>query len=169
MLVLETERLALYQFTTDDAAFIRELLNTPGWLRFIGNRNIQTLEDARKYIENVLLPSYQQFGFGFYQVRLQADDTAIGMCGLVKRPTLPAADIGYALLPAYTGRGYAAEAATAVAHYAFNTLGFPQLLAITEQENVRSMHLLGKIGLRFERPIRLADMDLLLYSSTSPE
>lgn len=167
MRILETERLALYQFTTDDATFIMELLNTPGWLRFIGNRNIQSLEDARKYIENVLLPSYQQHGFGFYKVRLQADDTAIGMCGLVKRPTLPDADIGYALLPAYMGQGYAAEAATAVAHYAFSTLGLPQLLAITEQENERSIHLLGKIGLYFERPIHLADMDLLLFSSAA--
>ncbi|WP_303312041.1 GNAT family N-acetyltransferase [Hymenobacter sp. BT730] len=168
MLILETERLTLHEFSTGNAAFLLELMNTPGWLQFIGDRNIRSLADARHYLETVLIPSYEQHGFGFYSTRLKSTGTPIGICGLVKRAMLSETDIGFAFLPAYMGQGYAFEAATAVAHFALNSLRLPLLLAITEPENERSIRLLEKIGLHFEQSIHLADEDLLLFTTAKP-
>ena len=109
--MLETERLQIVKFSEEDAPFVFELLNTPAWIQFIGDRGVRTLEEARQYIVNGPLKSYEQFGFGPYLVRLKESDRPIGLCGLFKRETLEDVDIGFALLPAYAGNGYAYEAA----------------------------------------------------------
>src|SRR6187549_3768173 len=101
MKVLETDRLSLREFVLDDAAFLLSLLNSPGWLKFIGDRGVHTIEDARKYIAERLVSSYRTFGFGFYVVTPKDEDIPIGMCGLVKRDTLEDVDIGFAFLPEY--------------------------------------------------------------------
>jgi RimJ/RimL family protein N-acetyltransferase len=86
-------------------------------------------------------------------VELTSTGAAIGICGLVKRDYLDDADIGFAFLPGFLGRGYALESAMAVMAHAFEVLGLPRLLAITSPQNTRSMHLLEKIGMRFQRMI----------------
>src|SRR5690349_18580516 len=101
--VLETDRLVLRQLSTDDDAFILELLNDPGWLRFIGDRGVRTLEDARRYILSGPVDMYERLGFGLYAVELKAGGSPIGMCGLLKRATLPEVDLGFAFLPRYAG------------------------------------------------------------------
>ena len=111
-LPLETDRLTIRQLTLADAPFIVELVNTPGWLRFIGERNIKTSEQAENYLKNGPMASYAQNGFGLYGVELKSEKTPIGMCGLIKRETLPDPDIGFAILPEFTGSGFAFEAAT---------------------------------------------------------
>ncbi|QED47318.1 GNAT family N-acetyltransferase [Cytobacillus dafuensis] len=155
MKILETERLILRLQTTDDAAFILELLNDPSWLQFIGDRGVRTLEDARAYILNGAVRSYEQFGFCFYLVERKEDHVPIGICGLVKRDTLEDVDLGYAFLPKYWGKGYAYEAASSVMAYAKDTLGLNRIVAITAQDNHASAKLLEKVGLQFERLIQL--------------
>jgi RimJ/RimL family protein N-acetyltransferase len=165
--ILQTERLLLREFTEDDPAFIVELLNSPGWIQYIGDRNIKTEEQAREYLNNGPLKSYRQNGFGLYMVELKQDQTPIGMCGFIKRDTLNNPDIGFAFLPAYHGLGYAQEVAHATLEYAKKTLGLPVISAITLPANERSISLLEKIGLRFNSTVVFpgSEDELLLYNT----
>lgn len=156
MKVVETERLILREFILTDAPFILELVNDPSWLQFIGDRDVHTMAEARLYLQTGPLDSYQRFGFGLYLIRQKIEETPIGMCGFVKRPSLPDVDIGYALLPQFTGQGFASEAATAVINYGKTALGLKRLAAVTAPDNSRSIKLLEKLGFHFEKMVRLA-------------
>jgi len=153
MTALSTERLELRHLDAGDAPFMLELLNDQSFIANIGDRGVRTVEDAARYIQDRMVPSYARYGYGLYLVELRATGAAIGICGLVRRDYLDDPDIGFAFLPQFLGQGYALESATAVRAHAFETLGLPRLLAITSPHNTRSMHLLEKIGLRFERMI----------------
>lgn len=156
MPVFETNRLLICRFTAGDAPFILELLNDPSWIRYIGDKNIRTPEDARQYIKNGPQKSYARLGFGLYAVKLKADGRPIGMCGLLQRDTLEHADIGFAFLPGYTGKGYAFESAEAILKHAHAVLGMKRILAITSPENISSIALLEKLGFNFTKLIRLS-------------
>lgn len=159
MLVCETSRLIIRHFTIDDAAFIYRLLNTPIWLTYIGDRHIRGLSDARNYLVNGPLVSYDRYGFGLYCVALREDKTPVGMTGLIKRNGLEEVDIGFAFLPEYTGQGYAYEAASAVKDYALTTLKLPRVAAITTEKNQQAISLLNKIGLHHEKMVQLPGSD----------
>ena len=104
-----------------------------------------------------MVTSYERNGFGLYLVELREGRIPIGISGLVKRDTLPDPDIGFAYLPAYWSKGYAVESAAAVMNYAREVLGLTRIVAITSLDNEASAKLLGKIGLRFERLIKLSE------------
>ncbi len=165
--ILATERLLLRQLTLDDAPFIIKLVNSPSWLENIGDRQIQTKEQARAYLRQGPLASYEANGFGLYLVELKSDHTAIGMCGILKRASLGSPDIGFALLPAFTEKGYATEIAGAVMEFAKNTLKLPVIYAIVLPTNQASVKLLKKIGLTFVKTITAPDTgeELMLFSS----
>ena len=167
MTILETERLTLRKITLDDAAFMLDLLNQPSFIQFIGDRGVRTLDDARRIIEDRYLAAYERLGFGIYLTQLRGTSVPIGICGLVKRDGLDNVDIGYAFLPQYWSKGYASEAASAVLGYARSTLGMKRILGITIPGNTSSIRVLEKIGLKFERMIRLPgeETDLKLFSS----
>ena len=169
MTVLETDRLVLRKISADDAEFIIELLNQPSFLQFIGDKGVRTTEDAIRYIETGPQASYERFGFGLYLVELKDSGVSIGMCGLLKRDTLPDVDVGFAFLPEYWSRGYAFEAANAVMTYGRDVIGLQRIVAITSLDNVASIKLLEKIGLRFERLIKLAEdqTEVRLFGSTA--
>ncbi len=164
--MLETERLHIVKFSEEHAAFVLDLLNTPAWIQFIGDRGVRTLEEARQYIVNGPLKSYEQFGFGPYLIRLKESDRPIGLCGLFKRETLEDVDIGFALLPAYAGYGY--EAASAVITYAVQEWKLPRIIGLTTAANQYSIRLLEKLGLRFEKKIlfRTDGVESLLFGLT---
>ena len=153
MTTLETERLILRQLTTADAAFMLDLLNQPAFIRYIGDRGVRTVPDAEGYILRGPLESYARRGFGLYLVELKADHTPLGICGLIKRDTLPDVDLGYAFLPQYWSQGYARESAAAVMTYAKEVLKLNRVVAIVSPDNERSIHLLEQVGLTFERII----------------
>jgi RimJ/RimL family protein N-acetyltransferase len=156
MIVLETERLILRHLDPDtDADFILRLVNEPSFLHYIGDKGVRTVVDAQRYITDGPQKSYEVNGYGLYKVELKSDGAPIGMCGLVKRDTLPDADIGFAFLENYWNNGYAYEAAAAVMRYAREELGIKRVLAITTPDNIASGKLLNKIGLRFDRLIKL--------------
>jgi RimJ/RimL family protein N-acetyltransferase len=167
--ILETERLQLREFTMDDTAFIIELVNSEGWLKFIGERNVKTEEQAKAYLENGPMKSYREHGFGLSMVEIKEDNRKIGMCGLLKRDTLEHPDIGFAFLPEWMGKGYAFEIACATLIYASNTLKIPTICAIVVPENNRSIKLLEKIGMTFMKRVQLPPNheELLLYSTAS--
>lgn len=160
--ILETERLLLRQFSTDDAEFILELLNEPSFIQNIGDRGVRTLADASSYILNGPVASYSQNGFGLYLVALKETSESIGMCGLIKRAGLDDVDIGYAFLPEFWSKGYAVESALAVKAYAKNAIGLHRIVAITDPANAGSIRVIEKIGLKFERMIKLSDDDIEL-------
>jgi len=160
--VLETERLLLRQFSTEDAEFILELLNEPSFIRNIGDRGVRTIEDANSYILNGPVASYAKNGFGLYLVKLKEIDESIGMCGLIKRDALEDVDIGYAFLPRFWSKGYAVESALAVKEYARNVIGLNHIVAITDPENEGSIRVLEKIGFNFEKMVKHSEDDIEL-------
>ncbi len=164
-ILIETDRLLLRHFDLSDADFVLRLVNSTGWLAFIGDRNVHTLDDASAYLLNGPLKSYQENGFGLSLVALKNERTPIGMCGLVKRASLEHADIGFAFLPEFTGQGYAFEIAKATMAYAINELQLDSVLAITLPTNTASIRLLGKIGLHFEKLIGMGEESLMLFST----
>jgi RimJ/RimL family protein N-acetyltransferase len=167
--VLETERLRLRRLTLEDAPFILQLVNEPSWLRFIGDRGVRTLEDAQGYILKGPLTSYDQFGFGLYLAELKDSGIPIGMCGLLKRETLPDPDVGYALLPGFWGKGYASEAASAVLDYGRSTFGLTRILAIVTPDNHGSIRVLEKLGLRFQEMVKLSEEEPELALFAGPQ
>ncbi|WP_291403618.1 GNAT family N-acetyltransferase [Daejeonella sp.] len=165
--ILETERLALRELNESDASFIIELLNSDGWLKYIGDRNVKTEDQARDYLNNGPIKSYQDNGYGLYLVELKNEKIPIGICGIIKRDTLEFPDIGYAFLPKYMGQGYAFEIAQQTLQYAKNQLNINKILAITNPENKASIKLLGKLGLTFQKMIDATNdsIELKLFSS----
>ena len=166
MNILETERLALRQFTAEDAPFILTLVNEPSFIRNIGDRGVRSLEDAQRYIETGPVSSYARNGFGLYLVQLKESGESIGMCGLIKRPALDDVDIGYAFLPAFWSKGYAVESALAVKEQA-RSLNLKRLVAIVDPANNGSIRVLEKIGMQFEKMMRLSadDIELKLFAT----
>lgn len=139
--------------TEDDALFILRLLNEPSFIQFIGDKGVRTTEDARRYILTGPIESYQRHGFGLYLVELKNDRTPMGMCGLLKRETLPDVDIGFAFVPEFWSKGFAIESAAAVLNFGREVVGLKRIVAIVSPDNERSIGLLMKLGLRFERMI----------------
>ena len=158
MSVLDTARLSLREFTSKDADFALELLNEPGFLRYIGDKGVRTSSEAGEYLEKGPIESYRRNGFGLYAVCLRRGAATpggapppLGMCGLVKRDQLDDPDIGFAFLTRNWGKGYAVEAAAAVLAHGTRTLGLPRVVAITSPDNWASISVLEKIGLKFDR------------------
>lgn len=153
MRIAETERLWLRRIDIGDADFILRLVNEPSFHRFIGDRGVRTLDDARAYIESRFLEQFERLGFSPYAAVLRTTGELIGMVSLVKRDYLSEADIGYAFFPAHWSQGYACEATAAVMAYAGEQLGMKRLVAIADPDNERSLKLLARLGLTFDRMV----------------
>ena len=166
MNTLETERLSLQHLTAGDAEFLIELLNDHSFIRNIGDRGVRTVQDAHAYVQNGPAASYAKHGFGLDLVILKDTGEPIGICGLIKRPTLDDVDIGYAFLPRYWSKGYAVEAASAVKQYAQAVIGLKRLVAIVDTLNLGSIRVLEKIGFTFEKMVKLSadDIELKLFA-----
>ena len=167
MYISSTERLHLAELNTNDAPFILELLNTPNWLKFIGDRKINSITDAEDYITNHHIKSYRENGFGFFKVLLKSENAiAIGCCGLIKRPELDSVDIGFAFLPEYERKGFGFESASAVIELAKEQYKLDEVLGIVLPTNPNSINLLEKLGLNYKKTVTLFENkeELLLYS-----
>ena len=165
----ETARLWLRPTSPADAPFVLELMNSPAWLHYIGDRQVHDLAAAEAYIRTKMMPQYARLGYGNYTLRRKSDGVAIGSCGLYDRPGLEGVDIGFALLPAYCRQGYAYEAAQKVLALAFEAFGLERVQAITTHDNHASQGLLEKLGLIRERSLTLPeepDTPLWLYGLT---
>lgn len=166
MQTLETERLLLRPLTNDDAGFILELLNDPSFIQNIGDRKVRSLDGAKAYITNGAVASYAKNGFGLYLVTLKETGESMGICGLIKRETLGDVDIGYAFLPRFWSKGYAVESALLMKQFARDTIGLKRMVAVTDPNNTGSIRVLEKIGMKFEKMVKLAedDIDLKLFA-----
>jgi RimJ/RimL family protein N-acetyltransferase len=160
---LETGRLVLREFTAGDAEFVLRLLNEPAFLRYIGDRGVHTLDDARRYIADGPVAGKARHGFGLMVVERKSDGAALGMCGVLKRDALPDPDLGFSFFPEYWSQGYALESAQAVMRHAREALGLGRIVAITTPDNEPSIRLLGKLGFRFDRMLNLGGEELRLF------
>jgi RimJ/RimL family protein N-acetyltransferase len=162
---LDTPRLTLRRLEAGDAAFIAGLLNQPSFLANIGDRGVRNEDDARRYLLEGPMAMYARHGFGLWHVARKPDGVAIGMCGLLKRDNLPDVDLGYAYLPDYWGQGYAFEAAAATLRHAAVKFGLARVIAVVSQHNSASIHVLEKLGMRFERllPLHPGEPEVRLY------
>ena len=167
MNVIETERLNLREMSEADAGFILEVLNDPGFVRYVGDRGVRTPEEAARYINERFVESYRQNGFGLWLAETKDEGKPAGICGLLNRGTLPGVEVGYAFLPPFRGKGYAFEAASAALRHARDTLGLPRLYAIVNPDNAISIRVLEKLGMKFERMFRLAaeESEVKLFST----
>lgn len=164
MTILRTDRTIVDYINSDDAAFFVRLANSPGWLKYIGDRSISDVGDARLYLENVFMQCYRDNGFGYYVVKTH-EHLPLGICGFLKKPELDNPDFGFALLPDYYGQGFAYESSNAVFEYGIRTFGFTVLDAVVSPDNQRSIRLLEKLAFSRYGNVR-EDMgydSLLLY------
>lgn len=154
-MILATERLRLRKINEADGPFILQLLNEPSFIANIGDRQVRTVAEAEKYISEKFVPSYEKNGFGLYLVELKEAGVPAGICGLVKRDTLPHVDIGFAFVPAFWGQGLAEESSRAIVGFA-RGLGIRRLLGITSPTNANSIRVLEKLGMGFIEQVVLA-------------
>lgn len=161
----ETDRLFLYPTSVENAAFILELLNTPKWIKHVGDRKVYTEDDARAYIKAKMLPQQERLGFSHYTIFRKADNTAIGGCGLFDREGVDGIDIGFAFLPQYENQGYGYEASSELMRAAVEDFNITNIKAITSKDNTASQKLLRKLGLSFIGKLTLPgdSEELLLY------
>jgi RimJ/RimL family protein N-acetyltransferase len=157
MSIIRSKRLQLRELELQDDEFILRLLNEDAFLHFIGDKGVRTLSDARAYISQGPMDSYRRFGFGLYLTSLSDSGLPIGICGLVKRDGLADVDVGFAFLSRHCSRGYATESAAAVLAYGRSQLRLQRIVAITAPDNHASIAVLEKIGLQFERMIKLSE------------
>jgi len=163
--IYETERLILKPTSEEDAEFILELVNSPKWIEFVGERDVKTVESAREYIRTRMLPQLERLGYSNCTVIRKVDNYKIGTCGLYDREGIEGVDIGFAFLPDYEKKGYAFEAASKIKNVAFDELGLTKINAITVKENISSQKLLEKLGLKLSGITNIPndDEELLLY------
>ena len=166
MQVAETKRLFISKFTLADAPFFLKLVNSPNWIRYIGDRKVKTIKAAEAYLSNGSLKSYEENGFGFYKLQLKESGLLIGTCGLIKRKELDDVDLGFAMLAEHEGRGYGFESSMAILDLAKNKFKLNRILAITLPVNKNSIKLIEKLGMVFEQAVRPFedDEELLLFA-----
>lgn len=157
-----TKRLVLFPTDLQDAEFFVDLLNTPKWHHYIGDRNVRSIEDAKAYIKKRILPQFERLGYGNYTVILKPDDQKIGTCGLYSREGRTDIDIGFAFLPQFEGFGFATEACTRLIDVAFNDFGLKELKAFTMEENHPSRKLLSRLGMKVVGECQLPDDEEVL-------
>ncbi|MBT1451945.1 GNAT family N-acetyltransferase [Glaciecola sp. XM2] len=163
MILFETDRLLIRHFTLDDTDYVLSQLNEKPFIDFIADRGVRTRLDAKNYLQNAPIASYQSNGFGLNMVMLKDTQIPIGMCGLVKRPELASPDLGFAFLERYWGKGYAKEASKTVMFDALNVHKLNAILGVTKPENIASQRLLQTLGFVHVDNIELYDCINHLY------
>jgi len=157
--ITRTDRLLLREVDESDAEFMNRLLNTPKFLKYIGDRGVRTDEEARVFIRDRYRKSYADNGYGLYLVELTDGQQPIGMCGFVRRETLLGPDLGFAFLPEHEAKGYGFESATAAMKYGRTELKFNEVFAITTLDNIASIALLKKLGFSFKEVMQTSETE----------
>lgn len=156
---ITTNRLLIRELDLNDAEFIFELLNQTSWKKYIGNKNIQTIEDAKQYLMDNPIKMYETYGFGLWCVTKIYSKQPLGIAGIIKRDSLPLIDIGFAFLDRFSGHGYAYESCEAILNYTKSQLHSEQILAIVKPENNKSIKLLEKLGFTFKEQVHINPAD----------
>jgi RimJ/RimL family protein N-acetyltransferase len=160
---IKTKNLVLRDFTMEDSAFVVEMLNDPTYLKYIRDKNVRTLEDAKVYLREKVLAPIQELGFGYHVI--EKDGRPIGMCGLMQRPFLSDPDMGFAFLQDFQNQGFGFEAISAY-QKSEEVQKFKKLHAFTSLENPGSQKLLLKLGFKSMGTIKYdsTDEDVQLFT-----
>ncbi len=161
----ESERLFIRPTLEQDAELIYKLMNTPKFIKYVGDRKLNSIEDAEKYIKDKMIPQLNTHGYSNYSLITKSDGTKVGTCGLYDRDGIDGIDIGFGLLTQYEGLGYAYEAASRLMKAAIEEFEIEEIKAITSKENTSSQQLLEKLGLEIAGTTTLPNdnEELLFY------
>lgn len=162
----KTERLIIKPTSEQDTELIYELMNSPKFIKYVGDRKIGSIEDAEKYIQVKMLPQLKNLGYSNYTIVRKSDNQKIGTCGLYDREGLEGIDIGFGLLPEYEGYGYAYESVKRLKKAAFEDFDITEINAIATKNNTSSHKLLEKLGMKLTGTTILPndDEELLLFN-----
>ena len=160
-----TERTSIDEIRLTDASFIQRLVNSPGWIEYIGQRDVSDVHAAEEYLKNGFLKNQDEYGFGYYVVKNFAGD-GIGIAGFLKRDDLDYPDFGFAFMPQWSGQGYAYEASKAILNYGLEAFEFSELDAVTSVANISSQRLLLKLGFRDLGDVTYQDKKEMLFRLT---
>jgi len=155
-----TARLTLQPLTETDAAFICELVNSSGWIEFIGDRNVRSIADSIAYIQKI----NNNKNITYWTVKIKENQIAIGVVTFIKRDYLEHHDLGFAFLPQFSKKGYAYEAAKAVLDFYLSQHLHTAILASTLPHNINSTRLLEKLGFGFTKVMLISNEKLLIYT-----
>ncbi len=158
-MIAKTTRLRIRELAIEDAEFVLALVNEPSFVSNIGDKGLRSLADAKRFILEGPWTYQQKPGYGQFAVELEENGDPIGVCGLLFRESLNLTDIGFAVLPQYWRRGFAFEAAEAVLRYGQSTLGLKKIVGLTSENNLASIRLLEKLGMKFEKTVKMSDDD----------
>lgn len=156
---ISTDRLSIDPITSVDNNFVLKLVNSKGWIEFIGDKNIRSPEDSSSYIQRII----DNPKIDYWIVRIKGNNAPIGIITLIKRDYLAHYDIGFAFLPAYANNGYAHEATKAVLYNVTHSPDHSHILGITNPNNISAIKLLKKLGLKFENEIEVEDTKMQVY------
>lgn len=161
----QSERLIIRPTLEQDAELIYQLMNSPKFIKYVGDRQLYSIKDAEKYIQDKMLPQLHSLGYSNYSLINKKNGAKIGICGLYDREGLDGIDIGFGILPEYEDLGYAFESSSRIIKAAFDELEILKIKAITNKENISSQCLLVKLGFNLKGKIMLANEndELLLY------
>ena len=158
-MIVETKRLILREINVEDAEFVLRLVNEPSFVSNIGDKGLKNLYDAERFILEGYWTNQERSGYGMFLVELKGGGDPIGSCGLLYRKVLDVTDIGFAFLPEFWNRGFAYEAAEAIMKYGHSTLGVKKIVGLTSEDNLGSINLLKKLGMDFEKTVKMSDDD----------
>lgn len=156
MIILETDRLILRHFQVFDAEALNDVFGDAEVMRF--GPGVQTQQWVCDWLHDCLENYYPKLGFGPWAVVEKIRRTVIGYCGLFYFPDIegqPEIELGYRLARRAWGQGYATEAGRAVRDYSFSVLGLPRLIALIDPQNVASLRVAAKVGMRYEKDVML--------------
>ena len=160
---IETDRLLLRMILADDLDHLASLLSDPDVVKYVGDGQPTGRDEAKRALESII-KHWQTHGFGRWAVVDKSSGEFIGFGGL--RSLFGTPEVVYHLAKAHWGKGYATELARAALHFGFEERGFDRIVAITKPQNAASIHVMDKLGLRFEKHTRYYDMDVVQYEIT---
>lgn len=164
---LTTKRLVLREFLPGDARALCRLNAHPDVMRYTGEDPFASEEAARAFIENYR--HYAEHGFGRWAVTDIDSGRFMGFCGLEHSPAAGGVDLAFRLFPEYWASGYATEAARACLAAAFDDFELDDVLGRAMRENLPSITVLRKLGMRYRRMLEDRGLFWLIYGITREE
>ncbi len=149
---LETERLILRQWKSDDFEPFAEYYADEATARFVGG--VSNRDQAWRRLAS-LIGHWHLLGYGLWAVEEKESGQFAGCVGLWKSPGWPELELGYWLVPDVWGKGYATEAGAAARDFAFEVVGSETLVSYIDPENEPSIRVAERLGARYDETIEL--------------
>ena len=166
-----SKRLIIRPTFEQDDKLIFQLMNNPKFIKYVGDRKISSVNDAKNYIKVKMLAQLYLMGYSSYTLINKSNGDKIGICGLYNRAGVDGIDIGFSILPHFERLGYAYESSSRLIKVAFEELEIEEIKAITNQDNISSKNLLKKLGFKLIGKTKLPDEkeELLLFEIKKTE